>query len=470
MFGGSVSSSLFALAELPASEAENAAKMVEGLPALHFSFSSALLSLSLLILVSILFEKLGVKLGMPGSIFLFFAGLFYHVCGFSFESFPLEELHVVALCILLFFSGLSFDRSLLRENKVLSNSISLAIFGTLISIFFWMIYLLIGFGLFQNLFGYLNGISQEFISLIVIVVIFSIAVQDWNSFVFVSKRIEDFRLILSNIFKIETAISASISVAVAEVLILVWLAIHPEYLVFNESQLFLSISQGILIGSISGIALGYLLMLTIRYAITSKSQLVLGAVAFTLIGYVVSFSITHQGGYLCALVMGIVTSLTYRGSSTEEEIEFLAEELETINIASEAILFFVIGLGLESTSFIAHLPVAIYVWLGIIIIRPITVNLFFRRSIAQPEEKQLLSLWSPKGAISMALVVTAPELLEGTFGLKIAEILPESAFNFSADVVCGAVLLSMIIKSLAIPKIHQRLIGFQNKNSTHQGV
>ena len=70
----------------------------------------------------------------------------------------------------------------------------------------------------------------------------------------------------------------------------------------------------------------------------------------------------------------------------------------------------------------------------------------------------------------MALVVTAPELLEGTFGLKIAEILPESAFNFSADVVCGAVLLSMIIKSLAIPKIHQRLIGFQNKNSTHQGV
>ena len=432
MFGGSVSSSFLALAELPASEAENAAKMVEGLPALHFSFSAGLLSLSLLILVSILFEKLGVKLGIPGSIFLFFAGLFSHVCGFSFESFPLEELHVVALCILLFFSGLSFDRSLLRENKVLSNSISLAIFGTLISIFFWLIYLVIGFGLFQNFFGYLNGVSQEFISLIVVIVIFSIAVQDWNSFVFVSKRIRDFRLILSNIFKIETAISASISVAVAEVLILSWLAIHPEYNVFSGSQLFLSISQGILLGSISGIALGYLLMLTIRYAITSKPQLVLAAVAFTLIGYVVSFSITHQGGYLCALVMGIVTSMTYRRNSTEEEIEFLAEELETLNIASEAILFFVIGLGLESTLFIAHLPVAIYVWLGITIIRPITVNLFFRRSIAEAGEKQVLSLWSPKGAISMALVVTAPELLEVTFGLK--EILPESAFNFSADV------------------------------------
>ena len=90
---------------------------------------------------------------------------------------------------------------------------------------------------------------------------------------------------------------------------LIWLAIHPEFLVLSGWQLVLSISQGILVGSLSGIALGYLLMLTIRHAVTSKPQLVLGAVAYTLIGYVVSFSITHQGGYLCALVMGIVTSL-----------------------------------------------------------------------------------------------------------------------------------------------------------------
>ena len=452
----------------PATEAETAGEVHQNLPVIHFSFPAALLSLSLLILVSILFEKLGVRLGIPGSIFLFFAGLFSHLSGFSLESFPIEELHVVALCILLFFSGLSFDRSLLRKNKVLSNSISLALFGTLLSMFFWLLYLLVGFGLFQNVFGYLEGVKGEFISLIVVTIVFSIAVQDWNSFMFISKRIDGFRSILSNIFKIETTISASISVAVAETLVLAWVAIHPEYQVLSGWHLLLSIFQGILIGSATGIALGYLLMLMIRHVVTSKPQLVLGAVAFTLIGYVVSFSITHQGGYLCALVMGIVTSLTYRKSSTEEEIEFLAEELETLNIASEAILFFAIGLGLKSTSFIAHLPVAIYVWLGIIIIRPITVNLFFKGSVAEPEERQLLSLWSPKGAISMALAVTAPELLEGTFGLEIAEIFPENAFDFSADVVCGAVLLSMIIKSLAIPKIHSQLIGNQKVVSTNQ--
>ena len=467
MFANLVPFSILALIG-PATEAETAGEVHQNLPVIHFSFPAALLSLSLLILVSILFEKLGVRLGIPGSIFLFFAGLFSHLSGFSLESFPIEELHVVALCILLFFSGLSFDRSLLRKNKVLSNSISLALFGTLLSMFFWLLYLLVGFGLFQNVFGYLEGVKGEFISLIVVTIVFSIAVQDWNSFMFISKRIDGFRSILSNIFKIETTISASISVAVAETLVLAWVAIHPEYQVLSGWHLLLSIFQGILIGSATGIALGYLLMLMIRHVVTSKPQLVLGAVAFTLIGYVVSFSITHQGGYLCALVMGIVTSLTYRKSSTEEEIEFLAEELETLNIASEAILFFAIGLGLKSTSFIAHLPVAIYVWLGIIIIRPITVNLFFKGSVAEPEERQLLSLWSPKGAISMALAVTAPELLEGTFGLEIAEIFPENAFDFSADVVCGAVLLSMIIKSLAIPKIHSQLIGNQKVVSTNQ--
>jgi len=436
--------------------------IIDKLPSFNFSFTYGLLALSLLILVSIVFDKLGLKLGIPGSIFLFFIGLFFHLSGFSFETFPLEELHVVALCILLFFSGLSFDRTILKRNNLLVNSVSLAVFGTVLSMAFWLIYLRIGFGVFHQYFGYLQAVQPRFITLFAVTVVFSISVQDWNSFVFVSKRIKDFRAVISNIFKIETAISASISVAIAELLVLVWLRLNPEYLGVGEWKLFSSISEGVLIGSLTGIALGYLLTLTIRHVITTKPQLVLTAVSFTFIGYVVSFSITNQGGFLCALVMGIVTSLTYRQTCTEDEIEFLSEELESLNIASEAILFFAIGLGLEASSFFANLPVAFYAWIGIIIIRPVTVNLFFKGSDAKPEERRILSLWSPKGAISMALVVTAPVLLEESFGIELYELIPENSFFFASDVVCGAVIISMLVKSLMIPRLHSLIIGSSN--------
>ena len=439
------------------SVADGGQPLVEAISSFHFTFESALVCLSLLILVSIFFDKFGAKLGIPGSIFLFFCGLFFHVSGYDFRLFPLEEIHVIALSILLFFSGLSFEGSLLRENKVLSSSILLALFGTFLSMVFWLFYLGFGFAFFQDAFGYLQGVEPSIVWLAAVSAVFSLAVQDWNSFVFVSKRIKGFRSVISNIFKIETAVSAAISVAVAEILVLAWIVLNPEYSSIASFGLLLSIFKGFLIGSVSGLVLGFLLTCTIRFFLTSKAQLILAAVAFTFIGYSISVFAVHQGGFLCALIMGIVTSWFYRTCSTGGEIEFLSEELESLNIACEAVLFFAIGLGLEPALFFSHLPIALYAWLGIMLIRPVTVALFFRGPSVTPEEKQLLATWSPKGAISMALIVTAPLLLEDTFGIEVADILPENSITFMADVVCGAVLISLLFKALVVPRLHNRL-------------
>ena len=200
-----------------------------------------------------------------------------------------------------------------------------------------------------------------------------------------------------------------------------------------------------------------MLTLVIRFLVTSSSQLVLAALAFVFAGYVVTFVVVHQGGYLCALVMGVVTSMAYRSSSTEKEINFLSKSLDSVNMASEAILFFVVGLGLDAASFFVHLSIAFYAWTGIILIRPISVFLFFRGTQVPSREKKLLASFSPKGAISMALVVTAPTMLEQTFGLDVSSPLTPASFNFMADVVCGAVLISMIFKSLFIPALHKNL-------------
>ena len=59
----------------------------------------------------------------------------------------------------------------------------------------------------------------------------------------------------------------------------------------------------------------------------------------------------------------------------------------------------------------------------------------------------------------MALVVTAPEMLKETFSLEIVNFLPEESITFMSDTVCGAVLISMIIKSVFIPRLHANLRG-----------
>ena len=84
----------------------------------------------------------------------------------------------------------------------------------------------------------------------------------------------------------------------------------------------MSIKKELLFGIHSGVVLGYLMMLTIRHLATERSQLILAAVAFTLIGYVVSYNLVHQADYLCALVTGVVTSISYRNRSQKPKLNF----------------------------------------------------------------------------------------------------------------------------------------------------
>ena len=94
-------------------------------------------------------------------------------------------------------------------------------------------YLGFGFAFFQEAFGYLQGVEPSIVWLAAVSAVFSLAVQGWNSFVFVSKRIKGFRFVISNIFKIETAVSAAISVAVAEILVLAWIIYFESQVLFD---------------------------------------------------------------------------------------------------------------------------------------------------------------------------------------------------------------------------------------------
>ena len=57
----------------------------------------------------------------------------------------------------------------------------------------------------------------------------------------------------------------------------------------------------------------------------------------------------------------------------------------------------------------------------------------------------------------MALVVQAPVLLEEMFEINMSEIVPFQAYHLMANSVCGAVIISMLVKSVVIPRFYNRI-------------
>tara|TARA_B100001057_G_C22745716_1_gene909658 strand:- start:466 stop:873 length:408 start_codon:yes stop_codon:yes gene_type:complete len=99
-----------------------------------------------------------------------------------------------------FFGGLSFDRSLLNRSGQLKSSVQLAVLVAVFIMAFWFFYLRLGIGIFQSWTGCLEGVKPNIVSLISMIIIASIAVQDWNLFAFISGKIKDFESIVSDIF------------------------------------------------------------------------------------------------------------------------------------------------------------------------------------------------------------------------------------------------------------------------------
>jgi NhaP-type Na+/H+ or K+/H+ antiporter len=105
-------------------------------------------------------------------------------------------------------------------------------------------------------------------------------------------------------------------------------------------------------------------------------------------------------------------------------------------------------------SLVAGIVLVSVVW----ILRPVTVALFFRgSSFLNAGEQRFLSIWAPKGAISMALAITIPDLIEKS-GIPYERVINPVSEAFVIDAVCFAVVISMLLKSLILPSLHKWLV------------
>lgn len=410
-----------------------------------------LAAIGLVLVISIVVDRYALRIGVPGALALFGAGVVIQpVSGSSFDHKGFESLHVIALCLLLFYSGVKLCRRYFKRQDYLIPSLLLSVLGVLMVI-------VIGAGV---MYFALGSIEARFSTssqplLIAMAMSYCIAPLDWGSFSFLVKRVRRFSDHVSGVLEFETAISAAMTLILGDALFEFFTNQGTSTLLSRAVNIFVgSISEGIVVGAV----LGYLLSVAIKRFALERSQSIDLAIGFVMIGYGFN-SWLGQGGLVCSLVMGLVVSVMLSNEESKDEKEMLSVQLESINIACESLIFFMAGLAVDLRhGFLASLLAGIVLVAVVWVLRPITVALFFRGSnFLNTGEQRFLSFWAPKGAISMALAITIPDLIEKS-GIPYSQVINPVSESFVIDSVCFGVVISMLIKSLILPSLHQWLV------------
>ena len=417
-----------------------------------------LAAIGAILVFSIVIDRYALRIGIPGALALFGAGVAIQPmssAGFDHKGF--ENLHVIALCLLLFYSGVKICRRYFKRQEFVAPSLLISVFG---------VFIVIAVGALVMYYA-LSAINAEYVTseqplLIALALAYCIAPLDWGAFSFIVKRVERFSDRVMGVLEFEAAISAAMTLVIGQALFEFFTNQGTTTMASRAVNIFVgSISQGIVIGAV----LGYLLAATIKRFAVERSQSIDLAIGFVMIGYGFNTWI-GQGGLVCSLVMGFVVSILLSGKESQEEKEILSVQLESINIASESLIFFMAGLAVDlSVGFIPTVLAAGILLCVVWVLRPLTVALFFKGSnFLDKRERQFLSLWAPKGAISMALAITIPDLIEAS-GIPFERVIHPVSESFIVDAVCFTVVLSMLIKSLILPPLHRRLLSSQPSTS-----
>ena len=437
---------------VPAGESAGVADAV-GMEALG-SLPVLLAAIGAILVFSIVIDRYALRIGIPGALALFGAGVAIQpMSNTAFNHKSFEDLHVIALCLLLFYSGVKLCRRYFKRQDFVVPSVLISVFGVFIVI-------AVGSAVMYCALSAINAdyVTSEQPLLIALALAYCIAPLDWGAFSFIVKRVDRFSDRVLGVLEFETAISAAMTLVIGQALFEFFTNKGTATMASRAVDIFVgSISQGIVIGAV----LGYLLAITIKRFAVERSQSIDLAIGFVMIGYGFNAWI-GQGGLVCSLVMGVVVSILLSGEDNQDEKEILSVQLESINIASESFIFFMAGLAVDlSVGVVSTLFAAVILLTLVWVLRPITVYLFFRGSdFLNNRERQFLSLWAPKGAISMALAITIPDLIEES-GIPFQRVIHPVSESFVVDVVCFTVVLTMLIKSLVLPPLHRRLLNAQ---------
>jgi len=415
------------------------------------------IALGALMVAAVAADRWVVRWGLPGPIPLFLIGLLVPDQAFPLMSSPesLLRLDAYGASLLLFAAGFQLSRRLLRSRPLLRAGLLLALPGTLVSIGAMA---LVIHAVIAGLIGLhwappMTPVGRHVLALSLAI---CLAPSDWAFFTFMTRRIPNFEPELGQLFDFEAALGSAMTLLVGAAAIDALKHLNRGAIAATVEAGGVSVLGGLALAVGSGTVLAVLMTLAVHQVAHHRSHQVVLVLGFLFLGFG-SQALVGHGGLLCALVMGMVSSLLMDRRGLGAEKQELAMEIEAINLVAEAVIFFFAGV----TVVAYRLPLAICLVLALLavlaLLRPVVVALFAQGSGLSPAKQRFLGSWSAKGAMSIGLAAAAPELIHAGTRPETPVLDQFLEHGLLLEVVVGVVLISMVVQSGIVPLLHRRL-------------
>jgi hypothetical protein len=287
-----------------------------------------------------------------------------------------------------------------------------------------------------------------------------LAPSDWAFFTFMTRRIANFEPELGQLFDFEAALGSAMT-------LLVGAAAIDALQHLDQGAIAATVEAGVVTGSVSvlgglalavgsGTVLAVLMMLAMHQVAHHRSHQVVLVLGFLFLGFG-SQALVGHGGLLCALVMGIVSSLLLDRRGLGAEKRELVMDIEAINLVAEAVIFFFAGVTVVAYRLPLALCLILVLLAALALLRPLVVAIFTQGSGLSPAKQRFLGSWSAKGAMSIGLAAAAPELIHTGTRPETPVLDQFLEHGLLLEVVVGVVLISMVVQSVIVPRLHRRL-------------
>jgi len=392
-------------------------------------------------------SKFSLKIGIPAILGVLLMGLAINPGTPLIDAHDIERIHILSLCLLLFYAGLKTDIRSIRG--FLGYGLTLALGGvivttTLLGLFIWFV-------ASPTASGIQLGFSQ--IPLAVGMLIAAcLGSTDAGATLSVLRDVR--HLVparLSALVEFESSVNDPTAILFLGLVIgmatISNFGVEAGASVMRELEIFL---QSIGSGLICGLILGYIWRYFLNNLVHEESQLLMLGLAVAMCTYGVSSQLGGSG-FIAVYVTGL-----FLGNNSYSNSNIASKGLETallpFNAMTEIIVFFCFGLIMRPSEVLSSIQSGLVIAIFLMFVaRPVSVFLFQGLSPFRLRETLFVSWCGLRGAVPLALTYQAVTMISKLPGIDPVTIRP--LIDNTIGIVFTVVLISLLVQGFSLPYV-----------------